>query len=477
MPPSTVPSSLSILVILSLTAFCWFPAPVHASTTMAGWAFLKRVSRGQGIIVLDSGMLVRKVQHGTGTVTGSPNVPVTLHYVGGLMDGTIIDDTHANGGPRTVLPRDAISGMAQALDQMVQGDIWEIYIPSELGYGDEGIPGVVPPGEVLTFVVQVLDVHNCPFCSADHLLYHHDLVIPGSYNQTCADWARIAALTDRDSEQCDQFQAGQAACCQGIATCSLCPNDEDPLDIHREIGLPNPLPNLLTCQDYWFASYLYSSPQCLASVHTNGKWIPFDLAQYCGCPNVTASDSGSCGNSLCGNQNLINDGLIIDNNVTCAMASNLMPYFYNETCDYLSNFSPACCEREAQCSMCSTEGDLLYPDTRIPYDNGTTCEDVFRSSLFLSREECKAIQTLGTNTIDLKNVCGCPDADGRVAKDSCTYECISGILANPDTFVDRAGMTCQELYDVTPHLLDSTFCGYAQEDLELYCCNNSTLST
>ena len=39
---------------------------------------------------------------------------------------------------------------------MVQGDKWEMYIPSELGYGDSGSPPKIPGGSVLIFQMEIV---------------------------------------------------------------------------------------------------------------------------------------------------------------------------------------------------------------------------------------------------------------------------------------------------------------------------------
>ena len=41
---------------------------------------------------------------------------------------------------------------------MVEGDKWELYIPSELGYGDRGRPPKIPGGAVLVFTMEILDI-------------------------------------------------------------------------------------------------------------------------------------------------------------------------------------------------------------------------------------------------------------------------------------------------------------------------------
>jgi len=43
---------------------------------------------------------------------------------------------------------------------MKEGAKWELYIPSELGYGDRGAGGSIPGGAVLIFTLELLKVRN-----------------------------------------------------------------------------------------------------------------------------------------------------------------------------------------------------------------------------------------------------------------------------------------------------------------------------
>lgn len=51
-----------------------------------------------------------------------------------------------------------IKGWTEAMQLMVEGDLWEMYIPSELGYGDRGSPPKIPGGSVLVFKMEILEI-------------------------------------------------------------------------------------------------------------------------------------------------------------------------------------------------------------------------------------------------------------------------------------------------------------------------------
>jgi hypothetical protein len=53
-----------------------------------------------------------------------------------------------------------IKGWTEAMQLMVEGDQWEMYIPSELGYGDSGSPPKIKGGDVLVFVMEIITING-----------------------------------------------------------------------------------------------------------------------------------------------------------------------------------------------------------------------------------------------------------------------------------------------------------------------------
>ena len=66
-------------------------------------------------------------------------------------------------------------GWTEAMQLMKEGGKWELYIPSELGYGDRGAGGAIPGGAVLVFTLELLKVSlfTITFC-----------ITPGIYQYT-----------------------------------------------------------------------------------------------------------------------------------------------------------------------------------------------------------------------------------------------------------------------------------------------------
>merc|ERR1711915_387121 len=81
--------------------------------------------------------------------------PCDCHYAGTLIDGTEFDSSYKRGSPTTFAPNQVIKGWTEAMQLMVEGDKWEMYIPSELGYGDGGQGGKIKGGDVLIFRMEI----------------------------------------------------------------------------------------------------------------------------------------------------------------------------------------------------------------------------------------------------------------------------------------------------------------------------------
>eukprot|EP00934_Nitzschia_sp_Nitz4_P005695 Nitzschia sp. Nitz4//scaffold35_size145790//120754//121414//NITZ4_003053-RA/size145790-processed-gene-0.214-mRNA-1//1//CDS//3329549193//5685//frame0 len=141
----------SVLLFLSLIVF------VSAGTNQAGLDFLAKKATEEGVVKLDSGLMYKELVAGTGK-TPLVNSPCSCHYSGALIDGTEFDSSYKRGKPTTFAPNQVIKGWTEAMQLMKEGGKWELYIPSELAYGDRGAGGRIPGGSVLVFTLELLEV-------------------------------------------------------------------------------------------------------------------------------------------------------------------------------------------------------------------------------------------------------------------------------------------------------------------------------
>ena len=119
--------------------------------------FLEDNKKKDGVQVTESGLQYKVIKAGTGaTPTVASNVVV--HYEGKLITGEIFDSSLQRGEPVTFPVTQVIKGWTEALLRMKVGDKWQLFIPPELAYGQNGAPGAIGPNEALIFEVELLEV-------------------------------------------------------------------------------------------------------------------------------------------------------------------------------------------------------------------------------------------------------------------------------------------------------------------------------
>jgi len=83
---------------------------------------------------------------------------VTVHYTGYLLNGKKFDSSVDRGQPATFGLNQVIRGWTEGLQLMKVGGKTKFIIPPDLGYGDSGAGGVIPPKAWLVFDVELLEV-------------------------------------------------------------------------------------------------------------------------------------------------------------------------------------------------------------------------------------------------------------------------------------------------------------------------------
>jgi peptidylprolyl isomerase/FKBP-type peptidyl-prolyl cis-trans isomerase FklB len=123
-------------------------------------AFMAKVAKEPGVKVLPSGLAYKVVRSGpAGGLKPQITDEVKVHYEGKLEDGHVFDSSYERGSPVAMPLRGLIPAWQQVLPMMRPGDEWILYVPSNLGYGEQGAGGgEIPPGAPLTFRIELIDV-------------------------------------------------------------------------------------------------------------------------------------------------------------------------------------------------------------------------------------------------------------------------------------------------------------------------------
>lgn len=121
--------------------------------------FLSCSSKSNEPVITDSGLKYIDLVVGDGDV---PKVGqrVTVHYTGWLEDGKKFDSSYDRNTPLefTVGVGEMIRGFDEGVLSMKEGGKRKLFIPSNLAYGSNGIPGVIPPQATIIFEVELVDI-------------------------------------------------------------------------------------------------------------------------------------------------------------------------------------------------------------------------------------------------------------------------------------------------------------------------------
>ena len=129
----------------------------HNEYKIANEIFLERKSEEEGIVALDSGILMRQLEKGTGDRRPQLNSVVSVHYTGRLIDGTVFDTTDGQDIPACFRVREVIVGWQAALLRMHEGDRYEVFIPAKYGYGSMKLDDI-PAWSTLCFEIELLRI-------------------------------------------------------------------------------------------------------------------------------------------------------------------------------------------------------------------------------------------------------------------------------------------------------------------------------
>lgn len=114
-------------------------------------SFLSDNAGEEGVVTTPSGLQYKILEEGEGASPTASDVAL-VGYKGTLLDGTAFDEN-----PQAAMPVDGVvPGFSEGLQKMKKGGQYRLWIPPQLGYGDQEA-GTIPPGSILVFDVTLHD--------------------------------------------------------------------------------------------------------------------------------------------------------------------------------------------------------------------------------------------------------------------------------------------------------------------------------
>ena len=126
-----------------------------------GDEFLAANAKKEGVKVLPSGLQYKVLTEGSGKMP-KPEETVGVNYRGTLVDGTEFDSSAAYRRPSSFkVGEDVIVALREALPMMKVGSKWQLFIPPNLAYGEQG-GGPIGPNAVVIFEIELLSIEEAP---------------------------------------------------------------------------------------------------------------------------------------------------------------------------------------------------------------------------------------------------------------------------------------------------------------------------
>jgi FKBP-type peptidyl-prolyl cis-trans isomerase len=129
---------------------------VKQQSMAANAAFFTKLKENKNVVELPDGLRYEILKAGEGPNPKSTDT-VKVHYHGTLVDGTVFDSSVQRNEPAEFPLDGVIPGWTEGLQKINKGGKIKLYVPPQLGYGDDG-KGGIPPGATLIFEVELLEI-------------------------------------------------------------------------------------------------------------------------------------------------------------------------------------------------------------------------------------------------------------------------------------------------------------------------------
>lgn len=134
-------------------------AAAASDNIAAGKAFIEALKEDDAVESTESGLHFKVVDAGADDKPSMEDT-VLVHYRGTRIDGTEFDSSYARGEPTAFPLNGVVPGFGEGLTKIGTGGKIILYIPSDLGYGNNPHPdSAIQPGDTLVFECQLIEVN------------------------------------------------------------------------------------------------------------------------------------------------------------------------------------------------------------------------------------------------------------------------------------------------------------------------------
>jgi FKBP-type peptidyl-prolyl cis-trans isomerase len=150
-------AAIACVLILSACSMDKDPKKAASSTVPSDQAFLIANAQAPDVVAFP-GVQYKVLKAGpTNGAHPKRGSTVKVHYEGRLINGDIFDSSYARNAPADFPLRRLITGWQTIVPLMRAGDIWEIYVPAVMAYGEQGTGGgKIPPNATLIFKIELI---------------------------------------------------------------------------------------------------------------------------------------------------------------------------------------------------------------------------------------------------------------------------------------------------------------------------------
>jgi FKBP-type peptidyl-prolyl cis-trans isomerase len=132
-----------------------------AENKTKGDAFLATNAKKDGVVALPDGLQYKILAAGEGKKPAETDT-VLCNYKGTFLDGTEFDSSTQAGKPVPFEVKNVIPGFKEVLQMMPVGSKWQVFVPSNLAYGERGAGNVIGPNATLIFEIELVSIEANP---------------------------------------------------------------------------------------------------------------------------------------------------------------------------------------------------------------------------------------------------------------------------------------------------------------------------